>query len=347
LPVAGSPPRFPGREEIRLTRTLSAPTAVLMTCLAVTCLTGCAWRPTPPAPPASARAYADGIAAYKAGDKDRAVALLTQAVKDNPNLAMAHSVLGDLHKEAGNYDEATTQYEALIRLDPYAADNHHRLAVSYHFVNRLRDAAASYLRSVRLDPRDWKSSMNLGLVYMSLGDNNASVEYCQRAANLEPTSAVAHANLGVVLDARGNAAEAEAAYRRSLALDHRQSGAAMNLARNLQSRGRAAEAASVLQRLVGTADSPSARRRYGDALAAAGRDADALRQYRQALTMDPRHYPAMNGLAALLITQYRDGLLLDDRKRDEALAMWKQSLQINPGQPKVETQLKTWAPKAG
>jgi tetratricopeptide (TPR) repeat protein len=121
----------------------------------------------------------------------------------------------------------------------------------------------------------------------------------------------------------------------------------MNLARNLQYRGRAVEAASVLERLVNTADSPNARRRYGDALAAAGREADALRQYRQALKMDPRHYPAMNGLAALLITQYRNGLLLDDRKRDEAIAMWKQSLQINPTQPKVETQVKTWSPKAG
>ena len=37
----------------------------------------------------------------------------------------------------------------------------------------------------------------------------------------------------------------------------------------------------------------------------------------------------MNGLAALLITQYRNGLLLDDRKRDEALALWTQP----PAQP--------------
>ena len=32
---------------------------------------------------------------------------------------------------------------------------------------------------------------------------------------------------------------------------------------------------------------------------------------------------------------------------DEAVAMWKQSLQINPDQPKVESQLKAWAPKQG
>jgi Flp pilus assembly protein TadD len=158
---------------------------------------------------------------------------------------------------------------------------------------------------------------------------------------------VAHANLGVVLDARGNAAEAEAAYRRSLTIDPSQTGPAMNLARNLQFRGRQAEAVEVLEKLATAADSANVRRRYGDALASAGREADAVRQYRQALRLAPRHYQAMNALAALLITQYRQGLLLDDRKRDEAVVMWKQSLQLNPNQPKVEAQLKAWGPKAG
>ena len=51
----------------------------------------------------------------------------------------------------------------------------------------------------------------------------------------------------------------------------------------------------------------------------------------------------MNAMGTVLIAQYRNGLLLDDRKRDEAIAMWRRSLQINPNQPKVEAQLRTWA----
>jgi Flp pilus assembly protein TadD len=151
----------------------------------------------------------------------------------------------------------------------------------------------------------------------------------------------------VVLDARGNTVEAESAYRRSLQIDPRQVGPAINLARNLRYRGRTTEAVTVLEKLTEVADSAAVRRRYGDALAAAGRDADAARQYRQALTIDPRHYPAMNALAALLITQYRNGLLLDDKKRDEAVTIWKQSLAVNPEQPKVAEQIKTWGAKAG
>ena len=309
---------------------------------------GCARRsPPPPRGPTAGSLYSEGVSAYRAGDRDRAIQLLKQAVGKNPNLAMAHSVLGDIYKETGNYNQAATSYETVAKLDPFSADIHHRLAVSYHFLDRLRDAAASYLRAVKLDPKDWRSCMNLGLVYMSLGENNSAVEYCQRAVNLNPLAAVAHANLGVVFDARGNVAEAESAYRRALTIDASQVAPAINLARNLQYRGKTGEAVAVLEKLTTTpADSAMVRRRYGDALASAGREADAMQQYRQALKLDPRHYPAMNSMAALLITQYRKGLLLDDRKRDEAVAMWKQSLQLNPNQPKVEAQLKAWAPPA-
>ena len=335
-----------------MTRSFSAPIRLLAVIGCAACVAalaaGCApARPTTPPPPTATRLYTDGMSAYRAGDRDRAIRLLSQAVERNPNLSMAHSVLGDLYKESGDYGSAATQYEALTKLDPFGSDNHHRLATSYHFLNRLKDAAASYLRAIKLNPRDWRSSMNLGLVYMSLGENNSAVEYCQRATNLNPLSAVAFANLGVVLDTRGNTVEAEAAYRKSLEIDPGQVGPAINLARNLRYRGRTTEAVAVLERLTEVADSPTVRRRYGDALAAAGRDADAARQYRQALRLDPRHYPAMNALAALLITQYRNGLLLDDKKRDEALAIWKQSLEVNPTQPKVEQHLKTWGAKAG
>lgn len=315
-------------------------------CCALALAHGCARAAAPPAPPPVDN-YTEGMRAYRAGDREAAMRLLTRAVRDNPNLGAAHSALGDLYKDTGNYDSAATEYETVTRLDPYTADNFHRLALSYHFLNRLREAAANYLRAIKLNPTDWKSNMNLGLVYMALGDNNSAVEHCQRAVNLNPLSAAANANLGVVFDARGNRGQAEAAYRRALTIDPGQTGAALNLSRNLEEQRRPKEAVAVLEQVVRTADSAQVRRRYGDVLLAAGRDADAVRQYREALKLDPRYYPAMNALGAALIAQYRAGLLLDDRKRDEAVSAWRRSLEVNPDQPRIEAQLKTWQPKAG
>ena len=324
-----------------------AAVSVVIVGAALTVSVGCSvpfLRPPRPAGPTSEDFYQQGMNAYRAGDTDAAIQSLTEATRRNPNHAAAHSALGDLYKQAGDHAAAATEFEAVARLEPEKGDNHHRLALSYHFLNRLREAAASYLRAIRLNPTDWKSSMNLGLAFSALGEHNSAVEYAQRAANLNPNSAVVHANLGVTLDARGNPAEAEAAYRRALEIDPSQTSAAQNLVANLLDQGRPQDAIVVIEPLLARADTPSLRRRYGDALAQAGRDGDAIREYREALKRDERYYPAMNGLGAMLIKQYRDGLLLDDRKRDEAILLWRDSLRANPNQPKVQAQLNLWQP---
>lgn len=354
--IAGplAPPRrrfaFVRRNSLRFNRRRTLPAAALVACLACVVAAGCGFpflRPAAPSGPTSQDLYRQGMAAYRAGDNDAAVKALSEATRRNPNFAAAHSALGDIYKQSGNHAAAATEFETVTRLQPNVADNHHRLALAYHFLNRLRDAVASYLRAIHLNPSDWKSNMNLGLAYSALGDYNAAVEHAQRAANLNPTSAVAYANLGVTLDARGNRAEAEAAYRRALELDPSQNSAAQNLAANLLDQKRPQDAIDVINPLLTANDTAALRRRYGEALAMEGRDAEAIGQYREALGRDERHYPAMNGLAALLIKQYREGLLLDDRKKEEALALWRQSLRLNPNQPKVAAQLRLWEPKAG
>jgi protein O-GlcNAc transferase len=326
------------------------PAVCLAACLALLIAAGCSLpfrRAAAPSGPTSVDYYRQGLDAFRAGDRDAAVKALAEATRLNPDYADAHSLLGDIYKQSGDHASAATEYEAVTRLEPGVADNHHRLALSYHFLNRLRDAAASYLRAIQLNPVDWKSNMNLGLVYMALGDNNASVEHAQRAVNLNPLSQVAWANLGVTLDARGNRPQAEAAYRKALFIDPAQSTAAQNLVANLLDQGRPQDAIDVITRSLPAQDTPAIRRRYGDALGQTGRESEALEQYRMALKMNARFYPAMNALGTLLIKQYRNGLLLDDHKRDEALSLWTQSLQINPNQPKVEAQLRMWQPKAG
>ena len=323
--------------------------ACALACLVATLFaSGCNNRFVPvrrEAGPTSQDYYRQGMAAARAGDREGAIAALTEATRRNRNFAAAHSALGDLYKQSGDHAAAAAEFESLARIEPDVADNQYRLALSYHFLNRLRDAVASYLRAVQLNPSDWKSNMNLGLAFSALGNHNGAVEHAQRGANLNPTSAVAYANLGVTLDARGNRAEAEAAYRKALDLDPNHRAASYNLVGNLLDQGRPADAIEVIDRLLPANDSAALRRRYGDALVQAGRAPEAIGQYRQSLAKDPRYYPAMNGLAALLIQQYREGLLLDDRKRDEALSLWTRSLEVKPNQPKVDSQLRMWQPK--
>ena len=286
--------------------------------------------------------YVQAVQAYQTGNKDRAVANLLAATRTNPDLIMARLMLGDLYRESGNYNEAVSQYEHLVKLDPYSWSNFYKLGVTYQFLERLREAASSYQRALKLNPDDSNTNMNLGLVHLYLGDPDEAVKYCERATLLDPKSASAFSNLGVALDARGEFARAEAAYRHSLDLDPDNTTTLLNLGTNLIAQNKGSEAVDIMERVIKTDDTPLHRKRYGDALAKAGRYDEAVKQYEGALTVDPKYYPALNEIGWTRIAEYRQNLELDDTKRTEAVAMWDKSLAINPDQPKIQAAKAEW-----
>ncbi|MEA2711580.1 MAG: hypothetical protein QOF78_4181 [Phycisphaerales bacterium] len=289
--------------------------------------------------------YVQAVQAYQAGNKDRAVANLLVATRTNPDLIMARVMLGDLYREDGNYPKAVRQYESLVKLDSYSWSNFYKLGVTYQFLNRLREAATTYQRALKLNPDDSNTNMNLGLVYLYLDEPDKAVQYTEHATLLDPRSASAFSNLGVALDARGEFARAEAAYRRSLDLDPENITTLLNLGTNLIAQNKGAEAVDIMQRVLKTQDTPLHRKRFGDALAKAGRFDDAVAQYQAALNVDPNYYPALNEIGWTRIAEYRKNLELDDSKRAEALAMWDKSLAINPDQPKIQAAKKEWTAK--
>ena len=286
--------------------------------------------------------YVQAVQAYQQGNKDRAVANLLAATRTNPDLIMARLMLGDLYRESGDYNSAVGQYEALVKLDPYTWSNFYKLGVTYQFLERLREAMNSYQRALKLNPDDSNTNMNLGLVHLYLGDPDEAVKFTERATLLDPKSAAAFSNLGVALDARGEFARAEAAYRHSLDLDPENTTTLLNLGTNLIAQNKGSEAVDIMERVIKSQDTPLHRKRYGDALAKAGRYDEAVKQYEGALDIDPKYYPAMNEIGWTKIAEYRQNLELDDAKRNEAVAMWDKSLAINPDQPKIQAAKQEW-----
>jgi tetratricopeptide (TPR) repeat protein len=311
--------------------------------------TGCAPRraATDPAeakpsePLAAQDLYVEGAQAYRRGERDKALIALREAVRQNPNLRMAQAMLGDIYRTKGDYQNAAVHYEVATKLDPYTLSNHYNLGVVYQLLRRFQEAAASYLRALDLNPRDLKANMNLGTVYLALGDLDESVNYLERATMLDPTSAEAWSNLGVAYDARGKTTLAEQAYNKALELDASATATLQNLGSNLVSQGKAAEAIAIMKDVTSRANTASAHKRYGDALAL-GRQYDAaLSEYTTALNLDANYYPAMNEKAFVLLRQYKAGMELDEEKLKQAIALWKVSLRINPRQPRIQDALRT------
>jgi tetratricopeptide (TPR) repeat protein len=287
--------------------------------------------------------YTAGVAAFKAGDRDGAILALQQALAANPNLRMAHTLLGEVYRSNGDYAHAAEQYEVVERLDKYSWNNHYNLGVAYQFLHRLEDAAAAYLRALKLEPKDVRTNMNLGLVYLALGQNDDALKYLQTATELDPKMSDAWSNYGVALDAAGKSSEAESAYRNALERDTGSISALQNLAVNLTAQKRAGEAITVCQQLLLRLDTPLTRKLYADALALSGQYVPSLVQYDISLKRDPKYFPAMSNKGFLLIKQYKAGGELDEDMHTSALKLWRESLALNPDQPKVQAALEEWS----
>lgn len=328
------------KPSINIQRILITPAAALLAVIPMLAGLGCAAKSRDK--PEAVDLYVQGATANQNGDSDKALAALLEAVRVNPELTMARPMLGKLYRAREDYRNAAVQYQAATRLDPYEFRNHYWLGLSYQLLDQLQEAADSYLSALKLNPRDPNSNMNLGLVYLALGDAPKAEQFIERATVIDPKSADAFANLGVALDAQMKYALAESAYRRSLDLDSTQTATRLNLGNNLIRQGKASEAVSVLAEVAEQANTPLARKRYGDALALARQYEAAIREYHAALNLDPRYYPAMNEIGSALIAQYKQGLQLDDEQRKAALFMWEKSLEINPRQPRVEAMSKQW-----
>lgn len=286
--------------------------------------------------------YVKGVYAYKAGEEDKAVDTLRAAIQENPQLIMPRTILGRISKEKGDYAAAAEYYQALTQLDPYEVNHHYQLGVSYQMLTRLQDAAKSYRTALKLDPDNFGSNMNLGLIYMTLGETDNAVRFTKRAVEINPDSSEAQANMAVALDSAGEYEAAEIAYRKSLELAPKQSGTLINYANNLLAQEKWRDAIEVLQETLKMEDTPYLHKRLGDAYVGGGQYDLAMQQYNQAVQKNPRYYAALNEQARVSVLQYQAGMELEDKKRDDALAFWRRSLEIYPNQPSIKVLLEDW-----
>jgi len=287
--------------------------------------------------------YVSGVQAHKAGNPAVAKTRLELAVSTNPELRMAHSLLGDIYRAEGNYLAARKQYEAMTRLDPYTAANHYRLGLTYQFLQMFKESAACYLRALSLAPTDWKSHMYLGLAYLALDQYDDAMKYADTATRLAPREAEAWGNLGVIYDSRGQFVKAERAYRTALELGANNRTSMLNLVSNLLNQAKPSEAAAVMQQVITTDRSALTLTRYGSVLLANRRFDEAIAQFDEALKLDARYVPAWNekGIGYIRVFEERD-LELNDASRVKALEAWNKSLALKPDQPRVQQWVRKW-----
>jgi Flp pilus assembly protein TadD len=135
-------------------------------------------------PPTAASLVSQGLKAQLAGDDSTAESTYQQAIKLDPNNAVAHYDLGTVYDRQGDKVQAESQYTATLVIEPTFTDA---------LFNLADDTASS--------------------------DPTSAATLYQQVLTLQPSFAAAWLNLGFILQGEGQTAEAKADWAKAVALE--------------------------------------------------------------------------------------------------------------------------------
>jgi len=171
------------------------------------------------------------------GGFQKAVGLLNQVVKADPNVIDAWFTLGNLYFKEGRYRESIDHFRKTLELKP---DYDIAVINMAHAFRRLGDdeaAMAGYERYLQLDPRDAYILYQVGEVFLDRGNTGRAEAVFKQALKSDPKVALATNALGVIAYQRGDLVGAEKLIRDAIAVKWDVKLARYNLALIAEGRG--------------------------------------------------------------------------------------------------------------
>ena len=132
--------------------------------------------------------YNFAVALAEAGRVPEAIAHYEQVLRINPDSVKAHINLGIALVQTGKIKEAIAQDEQALRLQPDSPVAHNGLANALAAAGRFEEAIGHYKQALRVNPNLAETHFNLGLALEKLGRTPEAVEHYQQALRLRPTS---------------------------------------------------------------------------------------------------------------------------------------------------------------
>jgi DNA-binding winged helix-turn-helix (wHTH) protein/tetratricopeptide (TPR) repeat protein len=226
------------------------------------------------------------------GNLEHALQCLEEAVRLDPDFALAHVCMADCHALHGVFGlrqphevfpRARAAVMKALRIDPELAEAHAELG-HIHWVYELDwlRAEQAFRRALQIDPRSAMAHHYLGLLMLTLGKHDQALEYVRRAQSLEPLAANFNANIGMIHYYAGDHEAAVRQLEATLELDGSFDHARSFLGRALLRLGETSRALEHFQRrtsitIAGTADIPMAHALSGRTAEAEGELARMVR----------------------------------------------------------------------
>lgn len=167
-----------------------------------------------PVPPKAAKKLRLSEKAFEAGNLQKSIKLLEQAIEISPDYMQAYNNLGVRYMSLHQFSKAAEEFHKAVTLDPNAARAQLNLSVALSLLRRFPEAEEAARRALQLDPKSASARVELGqaLVFQNKITPEA-LEVLRQAAEEYPGARLLAAQ---VLARQGNINEAATELREYL-----------------------------------------------------------------------------------------------------------------------------------
>ena len=238
-----------------------------------------------------------GLLRHQRGDVAEGMRLIARAHDLAPEDAGIEQSLASLHFRSGDYDAAHTGYERALSLDPNLAAAHSGIGQIALLRGEIPRAEQHFRIALRAG-EDAQALAGLGAALLERGDTDAALRHLTRAADLAPEDPIIQMHLGHAFARRGTHAFAEQAFANALRLRPDLHQVRPLLGELLLKSGRSREAEPHYRALLAEpAFAVAGHIGLADVARAENRLEDAVAGYRSALELDPRQSLPVRALA--------------------------------------------------
>lgn len=280
--------------------------------------------------------YVDAVALRELGQDKLAVEKLNAAVAADPGLTLAYVELGKAHRTLENHEKALAAFRQAAKLDPWSLENHLELARTSEKLEKYPQAAAAYARAAELDPDNLEALMGAAGCYLKAGQLVRAQTYGERAEQMGEKPREVLPLLARIHEGQEDYEQAIQVYGQLLALDGNDPNVLLPLGVAYMKAEQYDRAGQVLVSVTQMRPEDSAAFRHLGYCSVKLGDTDrAIQMYQRAIDLNNRDWEAHRGLGVAYMLKARQ--TGDARWKVTAVRHWRQSLAIEPDQPKRQT----------
>lgn len=141
--------------------------------------------------------YQEGVNKYESGNYEGAVEDFNQAIKLDPQNALAYNRRGDAYYRLGDYEQAQADSSQAIVLNPQDANAYFDRGFAFSALGKYKEAIADYTQAIKLNSKNAYAYYGRGLARVQLKDNKGAIEDFSKAIALKPQYTEAYLQRGI------------------------------------------------------------------------------------------------------------------------------------------------------